>query len=94
MNAYFIFGLLGGVILVIALAWFLVLRRLDEGNFEVGGPLHPPWTRKAVALGNQDEHALIEEWSEERQVEREEHAGTAAAIGETRDRNAARAWGG
>jgi len=43
-SAYVILGALAVVVVVIAMAWFLVLRRLDEGNFEAGGPLHPPWT--------------------------------------------------
>jgi hypothetical protein len=90
-------GALAVVVAVIGLAWFLVLRRLDEGNFEVGGPLHPPWKQsKAVSLGDgaADEHTLAQAWSADRQLEREEHAGSSTGIGDTRDRNAARAWGG
>jgi hypothetical protein len=109
---YVILGALAVVLVVIALAWFLVLRRLDEGNFETGGPLHPPWTparrrffrrggarrvpRKAVVLGREieDEQAPLQAWSAERQLEREEHAGTSKALDEAKDRNTARPWGG
>jgi hypothetical protein len=110
--AYVILGALAVVVVVIAVAWFLVLRRLDEGNFEVGGPMHPPWTpvrrrffrrgggrrvpRKSLVLGRalEDEQAPLRAWSSERQREREEHAGTSNGLGEAKDRNAGRAWGG
>lgn len=98
MNAaYLILGALAVVVLVIALAWFLVLRRLDEGNFEVGGPLHPPRTSHRTIPREpeaDDEQALLREWSAERQLEREEHAGTSEALGAAKDRAAARGWGG
>ncbi len=52
------------------MAWFLVLRRLDEGNFEAGGPLHPPWTpvrlrffRRFLGAATADEsHARLSYW--------------------------------
>jgi hypothetical protein len=94
---YVILGAVVAVVIVIGLAWFLVLRRLDEGNFEVGGPLHPPWkSRKGVVLGDvaPDERSLERVRSAERQLEREEHAGTTHEIDNARDRSAARAWGG
>jgi hypothetical protein len=92
-----ILGALAVFVAVIALAWFLLLRRLDEGNYEVGRRLHPPWTRgKAVSLGPEaeDEERLVREWSAERQLEREEHAGTSNELDHSKDRNAARTWGG
>jgi hypothetical protein len=92
-----ILGVLAAFVVLIALAWFLVLRRLDEGNFEVGRRLQPPWTRaKAAALGldAEGEQGAVHAWSAERLLEREEHAGTANALDQSKDRNAARSWGG
>jgi hypothetical protein len=77
-----IIGALVVFVALIALAWFLVLRRLDGGNFEVGRP-------ESV-----DEQGAVHAWSAERQLEREEHAGSGQAVEESKDRNAARAWGG
>jgi hypothetical protein len=74
-----------------------VLRRFDEENFEVGGPLHPPWTRGKDASREpeaDDEPALVRAWSAERQLERERDAGTSKEPDQSKDRNAARAWGG
>ena len=92
-----ILGVLVVFVALIALAWFLVLRRLDGGNFEVGRRLHPPWTRgKVAALGPEaeDEQGAVHAWLAERQLEREEHAGAGNAVEQSKDRNAARAWGG
>jgi hypothetical protein len=104
-----VLGALALVVAVIALAWFLVLRRLDEGNFETGGRLHPPWAatrrrflrrgrvaRPAVVLGREleDEQAPLRARSAERQLEREALAGTSSALRDGRDRNVGRAWGG
>ena len=94
---YVVLGVLAAFVLAIALTWWLVLRRLDQENFEVGRRLHPPWVaRKAVRLGPElaDERASDRAWSAERQLEREEHAGARTGAEDTRDRNAGRAWGG
>jgi hypothetical protein len=94
---YVILGALAVFLVLVALAWLVVLRRLDEGNFEAGGGLHPPWKRrKAVVLGREaeDEQAPLRARSAERQLEREEHAGTSRALGEAKDRNVGRSWGG
>jgi hypothetical protein len=90
-----IIGALALLIVVIAAAWFLVLRRLDDDNFEAGGPLHPPWRRKA-GRGREvaNEQAALRARSAERQVEPEQHAGASKAIDEAKDRGAARGWGG
>jgi hypothetical protein len=91
-----IFGALGLVIVVIAGAWFLVLRRFDDENFEASGPLHPPWTRRKAARGREVENqqAALRARSAERQLEPEQHAGAGKAIDEAKDRGAARGWGG
>lgn len=91
-----ILGALGLVIVVIVGAWFLVLRRLDDENFEAGGPLHPPWTRRKAAQEREipNEQAALRARSAERQLEPEHHAGAGKAIDEAKDRGAARGWGG
>ena len=75
-----ILGVLAVFVALIALAWFLVLRRLDGGN--------------ALGPEAEDEQGAVHAWSAERQLEREEHAGAGNAVEQSKDRNAARAWGG
>ena len=88
-SAVVILGALLFVIVLIALAWFLVLRRFDEGNFEAGGSFHPPFTE-----AHHGEQAPERAWTAERQLEREGHAARDKGLGQAKDRNAARGWGG
>jgi hypothetical protein len=79
---YVILAALVALVLVIALTWFLILRRLDEGNFEVGRSLHP------------DDQANVRPWSAARRREREEHATTSARSDHAKGRSISRSWGG
>jgi hypothetical protein len=94
---YVVLGVLAVFVALIALAWFVVLRRMDEGNFEAGRRLHPPWVpRKALPVGHDlaDERAPDRAWSESRQLEREEHAGASKGMEDAKDRNVGRSWVG
>jgi hypothetical protein len=93
---YVVLGALAVFVALIALAWFVVLRRMDEGNFEAGRRLHPPWIpRKALPVGGDlaDERA-DRAWSESRQLAREDHAGARKGMEDAKDRNVGRSWGG
>lgn len=82
-------GALVAVIVVIALTWFLVIRRLDEGNFETGASFHPPFRKSADS-----EQAPAQAWAAERQLEREEPAPPNKRLDQGKDRNVGRSWGG
>jgi hypothetical protein len=81
-------GALVVVVVLIALAWFLVIRRLNEGNFETGASFHPPFRKDADR-----EEAPARAWTAGRQLEREEPA-PSKGLDQAKDRNVGRSWAG